>query len=89
MLTFSIDYVIIMNMDAENQKMPKKVTIKDIAKFAGVSVSTVSRALRNDPTASPKTIKRILKILTLPRLPDFVFCVDFYNRVFSFSHRFF
>ena len=37
-------------------------TIKDIAKFAGVSVSTVSRALRNDPTASPKTIKRILKI---------------------------
>ena len=56
------NYVVIMNMDAENQKMPKKVTIKDIAKFAGVSVSTVSRALRNDPTANPKTIKRILKL---------------------------
>lgn len=51
-----------MGGDTEKQKMPKKVTIKDIAKFAGVSVSTVSRALRNDPTASPKTIKRILKI---------------------------
>jgi LacI family transcriptional regulator len=46
----------------ENQKIPNKVTIKHIAKVAGVSVSTVSRALRNDPTASPKTIKRILNI---------------------------
>ena len=46
----------------ENQIIPKKVTIKHIAKIAGVSVSTISRALRNDPTASPKTIKRILNI---------------------------
>jgi len=46
----------------ENQIIPKKVTIKYIAKIAGVSVSTVSRALRNDPTANAKTIKRILNI---------------------------
>lgn len=40
----------------------QKVTIKHIAKVAGVSVSTVSRALRNDPAASPKTVNRILTI---------------------------
>jgi LacI family transcriptional regulator len=46
----------------ENQKIHEKITIKHIAKVAGVSVSTVSRALRNDPAASPKTITRILNI---------------------------
>jgi LacI family transcriptional regulator len=43
-------------------KINGRVTIKHIAKAAGVSVSTVSRAIRNDPRANSKTIKRILEI---------------------------
>ena len=35
------------------------VTIKDIAKAAGVSHPTVSRALNDHPAISPATIKRI------------------------------
>lgn len=62
MLTFSKRYIIITLLDMENQKIPIKVTIKHIAKVAGVSVSTVSRSLRNDPAASPKTVTRILNI---------------------------
>ncbi len=40
----------------------KKIDIKYIAKVAGVSPSTVSRALRKDPTANPKTAERIISI---------------------------
>ncbi len=40
----------------------KYVTLKDIAKIAGVSVNTVSRALNNKPDISKKTKKKILKI---------------------------
>jgi LacI family transcriptional regulator len=39
-----------------------KVTIRDIAVAAGVSVSTVSRALRNDPAANDDTARRIVEI---------------------------
>jgi len=45
-----------------SSKKSKKVNIKYIAKVAGVSPSTVSRALRDDPNASKKTKERILKI---------------------------
>ncbi|MGH9640638.1 MAG: LacI family DNA-binding transcriptional regulator, partial [Bryobacteraceae bacterium] len=38
------------------------VSIKDIGRLAGVSHSTVSRALRNSPLISPKTARRIQKI---------------------------
>ena len=40
----------------------KNVTIKDIANMAGVSVTTVSRALNDAPEVSEKTKKRILAI---------------------------
>jgi DNA-binding LacI/PurR family transcriptional regulator len=39
-----------------------RVTIKDIAKIAEVSHTTVSRALRNHPGIPPETISRIQKI---------------------------
>lgn len=39
-----------------------KVTIKDIAKVAGVSYSTVSKALNNSPLVKDKTKKKILEI---------------------------
>jgi LacI family transcriptional regulator len=40
----------------------KKVTIKHIAELAEVSVATVSRALKDHPSASLKTKEKILKI---------------------------
>lgn len=39
------------------------VTIKDVAKHAGVSIGTVSRALNNYTDISPKTKERILQIV--------------------------
>ena len=40
----------------------KNVTIKDVAKVAGVSYSTVSRALSGSPEISEDTRERILQI---------------------------
>ena len=40
----------------------KQVTIKDIARAAGVSYSTVSRSLSGSPEISEKTRSRILQL---------------------------
>ena len=40
----------------------KNVTIKDVAKAAGVSYSTVSRALTGSPEISEETRSRILQL---------------------------
>lgn len=42
--------------------MKKFVTIKDIAKAAGVSINTVSRALNNKPDINQETKERVLRI---------------------------
>ncbi len=42
--------------------MKKRVTIQYIAEIAGVSISTVSRSLREDSTANEKTTSRIIEI---------------------------
>lgn len=48
-----------------------KVTIKDIAKEAGVSISTVSNALNGVPVVKPKTRKYILEVADrLHYVPD-------------------
>ena len=51
---------------SENKIIPAnnstKVTIKQIAKLAGVAPSTVSRALSTDPKTSPDTIKKISEL---------------------------
>lgn len=44
--------------------MTPRVTIIDVAKAAGVSKSTVSAALTNNPTVSTKTRERVLEIAT-------------------------
>ncbi len=46
----------------ENESEKQTVTIKDIARIAGVSHSTVSRSLNDSPLISEKTKKRIKKI---------------------------
>jgi LacI family transcriptional regulator len=52
--------------------LQEKITIKHIAKAAGVSVSTVSRALRRDPRANERTTQRIIEIANeLKYYPDF------------------
>jgi LacI family transcriptional regulator len=43
--------------------MPKKVTIDDIARIAGVSRTTVSRVLNHKPDVDPDTRERILEII--------------------------
>ncbi|MRH41933.1 substrate-binding domain-containing protein [Aquibacillus halophilus] len=40
-----------------------KLTIKDIARMAGVSPGTVSKVINNTGSISPKTIKKIMKII--------------------------
>lgn len=49
-----------LNPKIEVVKLPQ--TMQDIARKAGVSKSTVSRALNNDPRINAKTRERILKI---------------------------
>ena len=39
------------------------MTIKDIAKMCNVGISTVSRAINNDPGINPETRMRILKVI--------------------------
>lgn len=43
--------------------MAKVVTIKDVARSAGVSSMTVSRVLNDRPDVSPKTRKRVKKVI--------------------------
>ena len=40
----------------------KKITIRDIARLAGVSHTTVSRALNKSPRVAPKTVQKVLTI---------------------------
>lgn len=51
----------------------KEVNISHIARVAGMSLSTVSRALRGDPATSKKTTEKILKIARdLNYYPDYI-----------------
>lgn len=43
--------------------MSKTVTINDVARTAGVSITTVSRILNNKPDVSPETRKRVLEAI--------------------------
>jgi LacI family transcriptional regulator len=52
-----------MKLSSNNKSIyNKRITLKNIAKIVGVSPSTVSRALSNDPRTSPGTIEKINKI---------------------------
>ena len=42
--------------------MATQITIKDIAKILGISVSTVSRALKNHPDISAETKKEVQEL---------------------------
>ncbi len=53
-------YIIIYN---ERGKGVANLTIKDIAKICGVGISTVSRAINDDPGINQNTRKRILKVI--------------------------
>lgn len=42
--------------------MPKKVTIYDIAREAGVGIGTISRVLNNHPSVTPETRSRVIEV---------------------------
>jgi DNA-binding LacI/PurR family transcriptional regulator len=48
--------------NSDSTTLAKQVSIKDIARMAGVTHSTVSRALRNSPLVSRETVERIQRI---------------------------
>jgi beta-glucosidase len=51
--------------------MTRKLTIRDIAQLAGVSIATVSRVLNHKPDVDPQTRERILQIVDAHRFaPD-------------------
>ena len=45
------------------EEMKPKLTIRDVARIAKVSHTTVSRALNRDPSVHPETAKRVLQIV--------------------------
>ena len=45
------------------KKLKKDVTIKDIARIAGVSVATISRAINNRKGVRPETKEKVLKVV--------------------------
>jgi len=42
------------------------ITIKDVARLAEVSISTVSRVINDSKPVSPEVRKRVLKVLKKP-----------------------
>jgi len=55
--------------DAENE--PKRVTIRDVAREAGVGTKTVSRVINHEPNVAPSTAERVhAAILHLQWEPD-------------------
>ena len=43
--------------------MPNKLTIRDIARLAGVSTATVSRVLNHKPDVDPETRQRVMRVV--------------------------
>ncbi|MDY0214355.1 MAG: LacI family DNA-binding transcriptional regulator [Bacilli bacterium] len=55
----------------KNSKLKERVTLKDIAEVVGITVNSVSKALRNSPNISPKTIARVKEVANqLGYIPD-------------------
>ncbi len=54
-------------------KNKKRVTIKEVAKAAGVSTQTVSRVLNNHPDVAPETFQRVQQVIKETRYaPNFL-----------------
>lgn len=66
--TAQVEFLPTQRIDVKTQRIDaraaKRLNLKEIAKLAGVSKSTVSRVLQNEPRVSPTTRARIKTIIT-------------------------
>ena len=58
---FRYNFIIILQYGGE-KKLKKNVTLKDVAKLAGVSTAAASKALRGEKDIGPETRARVEKI---------------------------
>lgn len=63
MLTLATLFVSMFAKAEVGKKMAKNIDIVDIAEYAGVSISTVSRVLNNHPDVSAKTRAHVQKVI--------------------------
>src|ERR1051326_6600417 len=62
-MPFGEDSNVARRIACKGDTMAGKLTIQDIARFAGVSKATVSRVLNHKPDVDPITRERILRIM--------------------------
>ena len=61
----TLKYVIVNSHRSEEFRgnMAERVTIKDVARHAGISYQTVSRVINDKPDVAPETRKRVLEAI--------------------------
>src|SRR2546429_9763196 len=52
-----------MAIHVEKQERPGRLTIRDVARLAGVSVATVSRVVNDRPDVAPETRNEVLRVM--------------------------
>lgn len=54
--------------EASGMTPTRRLTIKEVARTAGVSTQTVSRVLNNRPDVTPETFERVQRVSRMPAI---------------------